>query len=122
MTRKGYDRAYYLANHDRIRAYQRAYYATHNVQRENVRRQTRMAGARRHFLIRLFKSGGCVDCGEQDPVVLEFDHVYGEKRNEVSQMGVRAASVNDLVKEVNKCEVRCANCHCRATAARRALN
>ena len=114
-----YDKAYYDANKERITAYQRARYAAREDVREIVRSHTRQAGTRRDFLIRLFRAGGCVDCGEQDHVVLEFDHVYGKKRNEVSQMGVKAASLSDLIKEVNKCEVRCANCHARATHRRR---
>lgn len=61
----------------------------------------------------------CVDCGESDPVVLEFDHVRGEKSYEVSTLGWRLASWNSLLREIAKCEVRCANCHRRKTAKQR---
>lgn len=114
-----YDKTYYDANKERINAYNRARYAVREDVRAERRGYIRAAQARRTWLIRLFRAGGCVDCGELDPVVLEFDHVYGKKRTEVSQMGVKAASLTDLIREVNKCEVRCANCHARATAKRR---
>jgi hypothetical protein len=114
-----YDKAYYDANKERISAYNKARYAAKDWVRDERRGYIHAAQARRAWLIRLFRSGGCVDCGEQDHVVLEFDHVHGKKRNEVSQMSVKAASLNDLIKEVNKCEVRCANCHARATHRRR---
>lgn len=57
----------------------------------------------------------CVDCGETDPVVLEFDHVYGEKRRAVSKM-LGSFSWAAIAAEMEKCEVRCANCHRRKTA------
>lgn len=51
----------------------------------------------------------CVDCGERDPVVLDFDHV-GTKTANVSRL-VKLASLQRLRREIAACEVRCANCH-----------
>lgn len=58
----------------------------------------------------------CVDCGEVDPVVLEFDHVRGEKLKPVSTLVWYPATLQALMSEVAKCDVRCANCHRRKTA------
>ena len=57
----------------------------------------------------------CVDCGEADPIVLEFDHVRGTKIGNASQM-VRDRPWSAIVSELAKCDVRCANCHRRRTA------
>jgi hypothetical protein len=58
----------------------------------------------------------CVDSGENDPVVLEFDHVRGKKISDVSSLGWKLVSWNSLMNEIAKCEIRCANCHRRRTA------
>lgn len=63
----------------------------------------------------------CVDCGETDVIVLEFDHVRGEKRLDVSRMVNSAVSVSTINTEISKCEVRCANCHRRKTYKQRKL-
>jgi hypothetical protein len=59
----------------------------------------------------------CVDCGEDDVVVLEFDHI-AEKNYEVTRMVSNGFSWRSIMEEIAKCEVRCANCHCRVTAKR----
>ena len=58
----------------------------------------------------------CVDCGITDIVVLQFDHVRGKKRGNVSSMARAGVSLSTLNTEIAKCEIRCANCHIRKTA------
>lgn len=58
----------------------------------------------------------CVDCGEDDPVVLQFDHIKGYKTNNISHMVQQGYSWNNILLEIFKCEVRCANCHQRKTS------
>lgn len=61
----------------------------------------------------------CVDCGNNNPIVLEFDHVRGIKKMDISNMSNGAYSISTLQKEVAKCDVRCANCHRIVTHNRR---
>lgn len=58
----------------------------------------------------------CVDCGETDPVVLDFDHVDPTlKTGNVGGMQ-RTTGEERLRSEMDLCVVRCANCHRRKTA------
>jgi hypothetical protein len=58
----------------------------------------------------------CVDCGENDPVVLDCDHVRGHKLFGIASMLNNTKPWEIILEELNKCEVRCANCHRRKTA------
>ena len=61
----------------------------------------------------------CVDCGEADPIVLEFDHPPGSvKEFNVADM-IYGQSWTRILREIAKCEVRCANCHRKITHQRR---
>lgn len=55
------------------------------------------------------KSHPCVDCGEDDYRVLEFDHVRGEKMFNIGNAWNK--SWEEIQVEIEKCEVRCKNCH-----------
>jgi len=57
-------------------------------------------------------------CGETDPVVLDFDHVRGKKRFHITRALGLGYSYETISAEIAKCEVRCSNCHRRATARR----
>jgi 5-methylcytosine-specific restriction endonuclease McrA len=58
----------------------------------------------------------CVDCGEKDPIVLEFDHrIPKDKSKQVSRMLSGHYSWEKIMFEIEKCDVRCANCHRRKT-------
>ena len=54
----------------------------------------------------------CVDCGNTDPRVLEFDHRdRSQKRASVSVLVAEGYGVSAVQAEIQKCDVRCANCH-----------
>lgn len=68
---------------------------------------------------------GCTDCGyrERDEA-LQFDHITGDKKFQLTDCG--NATWPTIINEMNKCAVRCANCHairttkCHREAAARA--
>ena len=55
----------------------------------------------------------CVDCGETDFAVLDFDHVRGKKRGGVFTMARDGCKLDTIKTEIAKCDVRCANDHRR---------
>jgi hypothetical protein len=58
----------------------------------------------------------CVDCGNSDVRVLEFDHVRGNKSFGIATK--MKCSWKVIEKEIEKCDVRCANCHRIVTGER----
>lgn len=76
------------------------------------------ARAEKHaeYLFEFFSERSCVDCGEGDPVVLEFDHLR-DKRFDILQ-GLSDRTWQEIRDEIAKCEVVCANCHRLRTAHR----
>jgi hypothetical protein len=59
----------------------------------------------------------CIDCGERDIQVLDFDHRDSTtKTREIGLMVIRGMLVGDRASGIGKCVVRCANCHRRRTA------
>ena len=79
-------------------------------------RNRKIIEERTRFLIDYFRHHPCTDCGEADPVVLEFDHLDG--KNFDIGAGVRNRTWEAVLEEMNKCEVVCVNCHKRRTARR----
>lgn len=68
-----------------------------------------------HVLEYLVKNP-CIDCGNADVRVLEFDHRdEGAKRFNIADK-LRAYAWERLLAEIEKCDVRCANCHRIRTA------
>jgi hypothetical protein len=57
----------------------------------------------------------CKDCGITNPVVLEFDHIRGKKVDNISDMPGKYPWL-DIIREIKKCDVVCANCHRLRTA------
>jgi len=53
----------------------------------------------------------CIDCGERDVRVLEFDH-RGNKIMNIAQ-GIWKLNFEEFKEEIDKCDIRCANDHKR---------
>ncbi|GGI48053.1 hypothetical protein BCL57_002884 [Agromyces flavus] len=65
----------------------------------------------------------CVDCGEGDIRVLDFDHRQGEDKSaEVMKLAKAAYSWQRVADEIAKCDVRCRNCHAIVTYERMGAN
>ena len=62
---------------------------------------------------RLRTAGGCIRCGVDDPVVLDWHHV--DPAVKVAEIGTMAKEHgwDALMAELDKCVVVCANCHRR---------
>lgn len=100
---KAYQKEHYLANKD-------IYY---QKSREQKKKEARI---KQEWLVAYFIDHPCVDCGESDLLVLEFDHLR-DKEYSISRL-IQEGSMDRLKKEVAKCEVVCANCHRRRTYTR----
>jgi hypothetical protein len=101
--RAAYKRAHYVANRQRYIA-------------AATRRKDALIAERTAFLVKFFRTHPCVDCGETDPIVLEFDHI-GHKEFAIAA-GIRRHSWRAVLDEIAKRDVVCANCHRRRTAVR----
>lgn len=53
---------------------------------------------------------GCIDCGVKDYRILEYDHIKDKTKN-ISEMVFNGNSWSNILLEIEKCEVVCANCH-----------
>ena len=72
------------------------------------------------FIIAYLRAHPCVDCGERDIVVLDFDHLDPKAKSfNIGTYVAQGRGSIELVKaEIEKCDVVCANCHRRRTALR----
>jgi len=97
-------------------AYKQEHYAANRqryIDRASARKR-RLVFERTAYLIEFFASHPCRDCGEGDPVVLRFDHL-GDKLFSIGP-SLSRRNWQSILDEIDKCEVVCANCHCRRTA------
>lgn len=99
------------------KSHYRAHKVEYNARRCQHTREYRIRD--RELVLDYLRLHSCVDCGEDDPVVLQFDHVRGRKLRTICEMVDDGAAVEKLLAEIAKCDVRCANCHLRRTAQER---
>lgn len=100
--KRKYDREYYLKRPDTRK---------HLKYEQQILRRVKT----REWLFDILKKGSCVDCGENNPLVLDFDHLRDKEFN-ISEGMQGDMSIERLKSEIEKCEIRCANCHRIKTA------
>ncbi len=108
------DCEYRMANRDKINRNHRAAYRR-DPQKAIARKRASGAKARQRnyvFLRQYVKDHPCVDCGQVFHfAAMDFDHVRGEKVAGISRLAAQPASMEKILAEVAKCDIRCANCH-----------
>jgi hypothetical protein len=88
------------------------YQAHHAYYISKARKRTkRIISEQREWIQNYLELHPCIDCGEADPCCLDFDHVRGKKHMPISRMINLGYSWGKMEAEINKCEIRCANCH-----------
>jgi hypothetical protein len=97
-------RRHYVANRDKAIAKAKEY---SKIARDRIRA----------FITNYLKTNPCVDCGEVNTIVLEFDHLK-DKHFNISDAARKGVGMKKLKDEIAKCEVRCANCHRKKTYER----
>ncbi len=102
VCKKSYNVAYYAKTKDR-----------HNPARIERLRRARIDA--REAVCAYLRDHPCLDCGESDIVVLDFDH-QGDKTAEINAMIHAGRPWPEILAEVQKCEVVCSNDHRRRTA------
>lgn len=96
---------------EKQRACWRKYYYAHKEKHHE--RVNKIRDRNRSFVRQYKIAMGCSRCSEDSWACLEFHHVTGEKEQTIARMSVNGYSIETLLKEIEKCEVLCANCHCK---------
>jgi hypothetical protein len=83
--------------------------------KKSHKRNKELRKINRAYVYEYLSAHPCIDCGETDPVVLEFDH-KSDKTESISTFMRYNYPLKTIKREIEKCDVRCANCHRRKTA------
>lgn len=96
---------------EKKRAWDRSYYQRHKIKRQaaNYERRARLY----EYLQQIKAKARCGYCGENHPATLQFHHRDpSQKEFNVSEFVTRQlGGIDKLKKEIEKCDVVCANCH-----------
>ena len=97
-------------NKDKVLASSRKWFAAN---KEKQRDYVKARGKVIQDWFREYKKNlSCIRCGENHPSCLDFHHIDpSQKEVEVPVLVSRGRSIENILKEIAKCEILCANCH-----------
>jgi len=88
-----------------------AYHCGTGQKEKNIERQRDRRSKVMKYVQEFKQERGCTDCKEDYPYwILELDHVRGMKVGNLSFM-VKQNTLAQVIEELKKCDVVCANCH-----------
>jgi hypothetical protein len=92
---KGYKRKHYLKNKERL------------IKEAAERKKLRADWFKEYKLTKQ-----CIKCGESHPACLDFNHrIPEEKLYGICEMVCHAQTIENILKEIEKCDILCSNCH-----------
>lgn len=98
--------------YERLTVDQRRLYAIRAHERKTMVRDENKERIRDYLI-----THPCIDCGETNLVLLEFDHVRDVKSGTICDMLRKGLSWTRIKAEIGKCDVRCVKCHRIRTAS-----
>jgi hypothetical protein len=96
------------------RQYDRDFHANRSAEKKllKMQKQYLRLAKNKQFIWDYKLQHPCIDCGNPDPRVLDFDHIDAStKQDDICRMVNGSASIESLLAEIEKCVVRCSNCH-----------
>jgi len=83
----------------------------------NQKAAAKMRSKRKTWYYDLLLKSQCVDCGEKRPETLQFDHRDPKLKSFSISNGIHDnVAWSRVLAEIDKCDIRCANCHAVRTA------
>jgi len=105
-------------NKDKVRAARRRWYWRNreHAKQKVIERKERI----RDWFQEYKKTLSCVTCGEDHPACLVFHHKDpNEKEIDISKAWSGGWGIERILKEIDKCDALCANCHRKLHASLR---
>ena len=90
--------------------YYSKYYRESPKESDRLYTRNKKERLRRKVVLDDLKDKPCHDCGvKYHPYVMDFDHISDNKSFSISEK--RWLNISEMMKEIEKCDLVCANCH-----------
>ena len=93
------------------KAQEKIHYQESKERQESVRLTAEFQKERNILLVEQARQCGCKKCGETRSYVLDFHHRNPNEKSNVLAHMIKSSSEANVIAELEKCDVLCANCH-----------
>ena len=93
------------------KAQEKQHYQDSKERQQSVKSTAAFQKQRNIMLVEQAKTIGCKKCGEKREYVLDFHHLNADDKINIISRMIKSASAETLIRELNKCDVLCSNCH-----------